>query len=185
MKKKTYPIAGAICIIVLLSTLACSLTGVDSEEQPVPTPRPSTLRQWASSAFASSQYGDESWSAEQIIGAPDTFECGDYTTAWASEYYDGVDWVDVGFSTPVIPTQINIYETYNPGSIVKVEVRDEEGSYHTVYEAAPTYVAECPRTLVINISDIDFKVTSVLISLDQSILMEWNEIDAVELVGRP
>jgi hypothetical protein len=184
MKKLNFLVIGVICTVVLFTMLACSLTG-GGEEEVRPTPKSSTLRQWASSASASSEYGSDSWSAAQVIGSPDTSECGESTTAWASSYYDGVDWLEVGFATPVVPTQINIYETYNPGSIVKVEVRDEEGSFHTVYEATPAYVEECPRTFKINISDIDFKVTSVLISLDQSILMEWDEIDAVELVGRP
>jgi hypothetical protein len=184
MKKRNFLVIGAICTIVLLITLACSLTGGGSVE-PTATPKPSSLSQWASSASASSQYGEDSWSAAQVIGAPDTTECGDFTTAWASEYYDGVDWLEVSFATPVIPTQINIYETYNPSSIVKVEMRDLEGSYHTVYETTPAIIESCPSTLIIDLEDIEYKVNAVLITIDQSVLMEWNEIDAVQLVGKP
>ncbi len=184
MRKHNLFILWGVCTVVLVSMLACSLTG-GSNDEPSARPRPSTLSQWASSASASSEYGEDSWSAAQALGAPDTTECGDFTTAWASYYYDGVDWLDVGFEIPVVPTQIKIYETYNPGSIVKVEVRDEAGSFHTVYEATPAYVETCPRTLTINLSDMDLKVSAVLISVDQSVLMNWNEIDAVELVEKP
>src|SRR5689334_9218519 len=34
-------------------------------------------RQWASSATASSQYGDDSWAASQATGAPNVATCGD------------------------------------------------------------------------------------------------------------
>ena len=95
------------------------------------------------------------------------------------------DWLDVGFVTPVVPKQINGYETYNPGQIVKVEVRDESGSFHTVWEGEPGAVQQCPRAFTINITDISFKVTAVLITLDQSASISWNELDAVELVGIP
>jgi hypothetical protein len=66
-----------------------------------------------------------------------------------------------------------------------VEVRDEAGSFHIIYEAIPAYVKTCPRTLTLEIEPVDYKVTSVFISLDQSTLKNWNQIDAVELVGRP
>ena len=184
MKKQHKLVYWIIFSVVLMSMLACSLTG-GSEPEPVATPKPSSLSQWASSASASSEYGEDYWSARQVIGAPDTPECGDYTTAWASEYYDGLDWLEVGFTTPVEPTQIQIFETYNPSSIVKVEIRDLDGLYHTVYETTPAIIESCPSTLIIDLEDIGYKVDAVLITLDQSVLMEWNEIDAVQLTGKP
>jgi hypothetical protein len=184
MRKHNLFILGGVWIVVLVSMLACSFTG-GSNGEPAATPLPSTLSQWASSASASSQYGEDSWSAAQAIGVPDTSECGDFTTAWASYYYDGVDWLEVGFTTPVVPTQIQIFETYNPGSIVKVEIRDLDGSFHTVYETSPAVIESCPSTLNIDLEDIDYKVNAVLITVDQSVLMNWNEIDAVQLTGKP
>ena len=184
MKKSIFLYPANLCIIVLLISMVPSLTGCGNKE-PDPASSPGTIRQWASSAFASTQYAKIDWSTAQVIGAPDTPGCGYSPTAWASAYYNGVDFVDVGFDTPVVPSQINIYETYNPGSIVKVELRDEAGSFHTIYEASPTPVETCPRTLTLDINFIDFKVTSIVISLDQSVLKNWNQIDAVEMVGRP
>jgi hypothetical protein len=174
-----------LCVLItipLLVSLAC-LSGRSSgggSTEPV-----GVIRQWASNADASTSFGSDDWSAQQATGAPNTTACGDSPTAWASQAYDGMDWLDAGFATPVVPTQINIYESYTPGSIIRVEVRDTDGSYHTVWEGTPASVSTCPRTFVINITDIDYKVTSVLISVDQSVLGDWDEIDAVELVGRP
>jgi hypothetical protein len=179
MKTRRSLVICTLIATVLLTSLACLTSGGGE------TATTSTIRQWANSGSASSEFGSSGWTAQQAVGAPDTPTCGDNTTAWASMDYNGVDWLDVGFATPVVPTQINIYESYTPGSIVKVEVRDTGGSFHTVWQGTPASVAECPRVFVINISDIDFKVTSVLISVDQSVLGNWDEIDAVELVGTP
>lgn len=183
----------AILAVVLLTTLACALSGTGSSTQPTSQVNPpanppanSPIRQWASSASASSEYGASDWSAQQATGAPNTATCGDQVTAWAAAYYsNGVEWLDVGFATPVVPTQINVYESYTPGSIIKVEVRDAEGTFHTVWTGTPGSVSQCPRVFTVNISNIDFKVNAVLITLDQTALADWDEIDAVELVGTP
>jgi hypothetical protein len=189
MKHRRSLFIGTILAVVLFTSLACLSSeggGINSPLPSTPTsPSTSTIRQWASNASASSEFGSSDWAAQQVVGAPDTSTCGDSPTAWASMENNGVDWLDVGFAAPVVPTQINIYESYTPGSIVKVEVRDTEGSFHTVWEGTPASAAECPRLFVINLSDIDFKVTALLISVDQSVLGNWDEIDAVELVGTP
>ncbi|MDY7080119.1 MAG: hypothetical protein SXV54_24830 [Chloroflexota bacterium] len=139
--------------------------------------------QWAISATASSEYGNPGWAASQATGAPDTLECGDYQTAWASLASDGVAWLEVGYETPVIPGRINVYETHSPGFIVQVQVLDEFGYYHTVWEGEPAPTDECPRVFSVPIIGIDVPVVAVRIHLDQSKGGDWNEIDAVELLG--
>jgi hypothetical protein len=173
-----------ICTIiaaVLLTTLACGLPSVVSN-----TGSTSPIRQWASSASASSEFGSSDWSAQQAVGEPNTAACGDQITAWASaDYGAGVDWLTVDFATPVVPTQINIHESYTPGSIIKVDVIDTNSTIHTVWQGTPASVAQCPRVFVVNVSNVDSKVNSVVISVDQSVLADWDEIDAVELIGTP
>lgn len=165
-------------IALLVASLACSFGS-----SAAPASQKAETRQWGTSATASSQYGDKDWAAGQATGAPNTKECGDFTTAWASSSAQGVDWLEVNYATPVTPTQINIYETFNPGSIIKVEVRDTGGKYHTIFTATPAAVSECPRVLTIDVKDISVQVSAVRISLDQTNSASWNEIDAVELVG--
>jgi hypothetical protein len=141
-------------------------------------------RQWAISATASSEYGATGWSAMQATGAPDTPECGDYTTAWASEGYDTVEWIELDYDTPVLPTEVNIYQTYNPNQVIQVALRDLEGNYQTVYLGTPKDESDdCPFVLNIPIEGIDWQVDGVRITIDQTELEDWNEIDAVELVG--
>jgi hypothetical protein len=158
---------------------------IEPTATPAQPPAAGALRQWATGATASTEYGSDSWSARQATGAPDTTECGDIQTAWASETSDGVDWLEVSFATPVVPTEISIRETYSPGFINRVEVKDERGLYHTVWEGTPGAVEQCPRVLTIPVSGVDVRINVVRINLDQRDGGDWNEIDAVELVGQP
>ena len=144
---------------------------------------PTEMRQWAAGARASSEYNNPSWGALQTIGAPDTDGCGDMTTAWASETSYGVDWLELTYAAPVIPTQINIYESYTPDFVTKVEVLSIQGSYIEVYSAPGGARTECPYVLSIPVSGINDYVYGVRVTVDQTNAPYWNEIDAVELVG--
>jgi hypothetical protein len=198
-----------ICMIFLALTssiLACSL----GQPQPTPTQVPTVtrlaptntaeptitqatagdlIRQWASAGEATSEFGADSWSAQQAAGAPDSLTCGDQVSAWASATSTGVDSITLYFyDQPVIPTEINIIQSYNPSQVVKVELLDPYGEYYDaiIYEAEPIATAECPYTLSIPVTGIDYLVMGVRITIDQSVLgLGWNEIDAVELVGYP
>ena len=139
--------------------------------------------QWAFAATASSERASPDWSAQQATGEPDTPGCGDHTTAWASAAPDGVDWLDVRFRWPVFPRRINVHETHSPGFIVRVEVIDEADQYHTVWEREPAPADACPRVFSFLVTELDVPVVGVRIHLDQRNGGNWNQIDAVELVG--
>ena len=141
------------------------------------------IRQWATAAAASSEYSDPGWAAFQATGAPDTFKCGDYTTAWASSSSSTVEWIELTYDTPVYPTEVNIIQTYNPDQVLFVDLLDVDGEYHPIYLGEPEEAAKCPYTLSIPVEYADYQVVAVKITIDQSVLGSWNEIDAVELVG--
>ncbi|MEA3396827.1 MAG: NHL repeat-containing protein [Chloroflexota bacterium] len=145
------------------------------------------IRQWAVEAEASSQYGDPNWSAVQATGAPDTPECGDESTAWASWGSSSVEWINLYYETPVYITEINIVQTYNPDQVSQVDLIDMEGTFITVYTQEPEQVDDlCPYTLSILADQSDVLAQGVRITIDQSVLeLGWNEIDAVEIVGIP
>ena len=161
---------------------------VDEETEGEATePQVEEIRQWAVSATASSEYSDPDWAATQATGEPDTMvtSCEDLETAWASSGSDTVEWLELGFDTPVVPTEINIIQTHSPDQVVQVEVIDTGGAYHTVYTGEPENLWElCPYTLSVPITDMDVAVDGIKITIDQSVIdTSWNEIDAVELVG--
>ncbi len=194
--------------ILIMTTLACSTLSLPGgQEDPpateslpateaVPTERsqptvpaetvlPSELDvQWGAIAYASTEYGNPDWSAGQATGAPDTVECGDYATAWAASGSNSPDdWLEVHYAKPMFAEEIRIYETYNPGSIVKVEVITVVADYIAVWEGDPEASGECPRVFSVPVEGIEAPITGVRLTLDQSVIGDWNEIDAVQLVG--
>lgn len=158
--------------------------GGSDEEEDTAMPSGEAISQYATSAFATTEYSDDSWSAAQATGAPDTPACGDEITAWATESSDGIDSIELFYDTPVYAVEVVIYQTYNPNQVVQVELISTEGEYVTVYEGAPTAVDDpCPFVMTIP-ADGDILADGVRVTLDQSQLgLGWNEIDAVELYG--
>ena len=141
------------------------------------------VEQWAASATASTEYTTEEWSAAQATGAPNVVGCEDDPRAWATLAPDGVDWLELTYVQPVRPSEIRIHENWAVGSIVKVELKDASGSYQTVHTAQPSGAFTCPRVLTIPITGITTLISTIRISLDQRLTLDWNEIDAVRLAG--
>ncbi len=143
--------------------------------------------QFASGATATSQFGDDNWSAQQATGEPNTFECGDIVTAWASASSTGVDTLEVTFDTAVVPLSISIFQTFTPGSITSVEVANSTTGETAIIpdSADPIGNTPCPGTFILTGLNVVFPVDTVRINVDQTIGGNWNEIDAVQLVGTP
>ena len=139
-------------------------------------------QQWATDATASSEYTSTDWSARQATGEPNATSCQDDSRAWASVYPTGPEWLELTFQQAVRPTEIRIYEVFGVSSIVKVEVKDATGAYYTVYTAQPARQT-CSRVLIVPVVGVSAIVNAVRLSFDQSTLNDWDEIDAVKLVG--
>ena len=191
-----------LLIALMFVSLACSfvagINGSSSEptaqpiikvtDQPPAESDSQVLRQWASAAVASSEYGVESWSAKQAAGAPNVNECGDNGLAWASESSNSAEeWIELTYATPVVPTEITIYQSYNPSQVVEVDVITTDGVSYPIWIGAPKLVAGCPNLLTLPVDlEGEIFVQKVRVVIDQSMLgTSWNEIDAVELVGKP
>ena len=171
--------------------LAESVTSPDSSDAENsaefinPTARPGELRQWAVSARASSQYGNPDWAASQATGEPDVTECGDNVNAWASYGSNTKEWIELTYETPVVPTEINIFQNYNPSQVVEVQMIATDGKKYIVWEGEPVLTEYCPDQMTITIELTKMiKVNKLRITIDQRIMgWGWDEIDAVELVG--
>ncbi len=164
---------------VVLPTEAAETIVADTQGQ--------EIRQWAASARASSQYSDSDWSARQAVGEPDVEDCGDNGHAWASQKPDGIDWIELTYPTPVTPTEINIYQSYNPSQVYEVDMIDTNGDVYIMWAGEPEKVSNCPDLMTISVElDEVLLVQKIKILVDQSVLKSgWGEIDAVELVGKP
>jgi hypothetical protein len=151
---------------------------------PVSCPVGAVCEQWAVYATASSEYTTTAWSALQSTGPPNVVGCEDDGRAWASREPNGIEWLELEYHESVRPTEIRIHEVFGVSSIVKVEVKDGAGIYHTVFSAQPGRQA-CPRVLSIPVTGVSEMVKVIRVSFDQKTLNDWDEIDAVQLIGQP
>jgi hypothetical protein len=173
---------GQVTAIAPGTTTLIATAGAARATMPVQVVPENFLMQWASSATASSQYESDLWSTTQATGAPNVLSCNDESKAWASAGAN-LDWLELQYVTPVRASEIRIYEVWAPGSIVKVELKDVSGAYHSVYTASPQLHSGCLRVLRIPITSLTEPVTAIRLTLDQRVIGDWNEIDAVRLLG--
>jgi hypothetical protein len=142
--------------------------------------------QWAISATSSSSYNDaqgaQQWSANQTVGAPNVEKYADDGNAWAPKTQDtGIEWLDLKYPRPVHATEVRVRESFNSGTVIKVELIDDGGAAHTVW------AGNDPTTglnyLLVTFPKTGYKTSEVKVTLATNISPGWKEIDAVQLVG--
>ncbi len=147
-------------------------------------PAASLMRQWASEATASSFYAPD-YDPAGATGPPNVPICQDSPDAWASADPNGLETLELRYGTPVFAVGVTIHQSYNPGFVSKVELIDERGEATTVYTATPAPAGQCPLALEISFDQTLTRIVAVRLTVDQRPGANWNEIDAVELVGVP
>jgi streptogramin lyase len=169
-----------------LATDAEAQATANAQATAVTTPLPDEmlLRQWANSATASSSY-DSSYGPDGATGPPDVEGCMDSTDAWASADPNGLEELELGFEAPVFATQINVHQNHQPGFITRVELVDESGTVTRVYDSTAQLQEICPYVQEISFPQTLYRIVGVNLTIDQRSGANWNEIDAVELVGIP
>ena len=145
--------------------------------------------QWASSAKATSTYGDakdpQDYSASKATGAPDVANFSDNGNAWTAKEADGgIERLEVGFAKPVHATEIRIRQSFAPGAIIKVELIDTTGAGHVVYEGVDAASYDKYNFWFRKSFDkTAYQVAGAKITLATNAVPSWNEIDAVQLIG--
>ena len=182
--------AGTIPVTDLLAAAADeteSNASTPSETAPSETAPSETLEQWAVSASASSQYGDDDWSAQQATGEPDTLIPGDEVTAWAAYSSDSqLETLVLAYAQPVIPVGLEIYESYNPGAVVRVEFFDlNTDEWVVAWEGTAESAGLDFATFRPALISVNFATDQVRLTVDEPSVSGWNEIDAVKLIGIP
>jgi len=142
--------------------------------------------EWAIQGTASSSYGDAQgtapYSANQATGAPNVDKYSDDGAAWAPKTPDGgIEWLDLKYPKPVFATEVRVRESCGSGAVVKVEIFDEQGAAHAVWQGNdPTKEL---NYLMVKFPKTAFKTDRVKVTLATNVVPGWNEIDAVQLVG--
>jgi hypothetical protein len=124
-----------------------------------------------------------SWGPEQIEGEPDTQGFGDITTAWASGSQDDqVEWLELGYGEAVVPEEIHVYETYNPGALSAIVGITEDGRNVQLWRGRdPTQPGSGGGISKIRVRE-RAAVNRLRLTIQSDHVPGWNEIDAVGIV---
>ncbi len=144
---------------------------------------PNAVTRYATSVIkVSNQYSANEWGAKQALGAPNVFPAyGDIQYAWSPTNPDNVrEYIELGFSNPAPINYINIYETFNPGAVDSVFVKNPStGLYERVYAENAASAGDSARLLNIPIPKTTYNVSAIRIALNSAAVPGFNEIDAV------
>jgi len=145
------------------------------------------IEQWVKEIISFSS-NSEGWSASNICGPSNTYpQYGDLQTAWAPSASTGTsEFLEFKYETPVLPTKIEVYETYNPGSLVKISAKDiKNGSWDILWSASREIGPKCSRILSPPLKKVKFKTNTIRLDMDCNGSFGFYEIDAVKLIGNP
>lgn len=143
------------------------------------------LSQYASTVKGfSSQWSAGSWSAAQVLGAPNTFGYGDIATAWAPGSQNGtLEWISVGFDTAVYANGATIRETSGNGFVYQVDVIDTLGNLHQVWNGSDTSAPGVPFDFSMSWATTSYLVSGLKVYVNTNTTSTWEEIDAISLLG--
>lgn len=146
--------------------------------------------QWATSAKASSSFGEENAKGDpnypnqptHVIGAPDG-------QTWSNKNQDiGFDWLEASYAKPVSATEVRVVTSNDEAveSISKIELIDEQGTAHAIWSGLSDTKPDArgDRTwFVRKLEPTAYLVRSVKVTLANNVATGYKEIDAVQLVG--
>jgi hypothetical protein len=147
------------------------------------------ISQYASKVIRySSQFTATSWSANKALGKPDTYpKYGDFTTTWASFTEDEKrEFLELGFDTLQTVKKIEIYETYNPGAIDSIYLRDASSKKWNVVYSKPSIknLPASSRIFTIQLIETTYFADAIRLAINSKEVDGWNEIDAVSITGQ-
>ncbi|CAK1580074.1 unnamed protein product [Parnassius mnemosyne] len=157
----------------------------------------------------SSQYGSEisvSYTAFNLRGPPSNFpDYGDYPQAFVMRTYGkwwdeapsfqedympqnsrsipSQDYVEVSFERAVYPLEVAIFETYNPGALVRIWALGS-AAWILLWEGEPKYAGDMPRIFSPPIKQINFPTRILRLEFNHRLLPYYTELDAILLRGR-
>ncbi|CAF4882145.1 unnamed protein product [Pieris macdunnoughi] len=157
----------------------------------------------------SSQYGSEisvSYTAFNLRGPPSNFpDYGDYPQAFVMRTYgtwwdeapsvqedfmpqnkntiSSQDYVEVSFERAVYPLEVAVFETYNPGALVRIWALGPV-SWILLWEGEPEYAGDTPRIFSPPIREINYPTRILRLEFNHKLLPYYTELDAILLRGR-
>lgn len=143
------------------------------------------MKQWVSQVADSSDgYEQNFWIAERLVGAyPKYLEYEIQVYEQAVTGDNESEFLELEFETPVYLAAVGVYETIHGGGIKQISVKDREGQWQSVYDAAEISDLQQSRYFLPRVSRPNFKSKYIRIDLDHSVCKLSRVIDAVALYG--
>lgn len=178
---KTVVVIPATPISIVAGSIVCDN---DSAVLSVAIPSQENSRFATTVIDKSSEYGTagNSWSAEKALGAPDVYPLyGDIGSSWASLMGDDArEYIVLGYDNADPVNYIDIYETFNPGAVDTVYVKNPNtGEFEVVYSADALVEPPVSSVLHITFAETSYPVNEIRIAMNSAAVPDWNEIDAV------
>jgi hypothetical protein len=136
----------------------------------------------------STEYSSTSWSANQVIGAPDVYpNYGDFPNAWASATADGRrEHLVIKYDNASPISYVAIYETFNPGAVDTIYVKNpNNGQWVVVWSGTAQSAGNVSRIFQVSFPMTTFNVSEIRIAINSPAVPGWNEIDAVLISQTP
>jgi PKD repeat protein len=182
---KTYPAPGSYTVRLVVT----SASRVDTMTRTDYIAVGATGVRYASSVLGfSTQYGAGARSAAQAVGPPNVYPLyGDMSEAWASSTPDGQrEYLELGFSYAGPVSSIAIYETYSPGAVDTIYVKNPNtNQWEKVWSGTATAQPPKARVFVVNFPITQYNVSQVRLAINSPAVAGWNEIDAVAVSNQP
>jgi hypothetical protein len=149
--------------------------------------------QWATSATSSSTYAtlikndQHHYEAVAATGVPDAENTSSDEVAWAPEKANaGIEWLELGYDKPVNATEVRVRQVTGPGAIIKIELLDQTGAKHVVWEGSDgdKYAPNEINWLVRGFEATPYQAKGVRLTLATNAIDNRPAIDAVQLVGK-
>ena len=132
----------------------------------------------------SSQLGIENGAAKKLTGASDVYPAyGNYANAWSPATPDNArEFIEVLFSNPTPINFVDIYETYKPGSVDTVYVKNANtGLFEVVYTHTAAPLPDAARKLRIRFTTTSFAVAEIRLAMASGAVAGRSGIDAVAI----
>lgn len=147
------------------------------------------IRQYATKVIRfSSQYTTTSWAATRALGKENVYpNYGDFVNAWASFSADEErEFLELGFDTLQTVRSIEIFETYNPGAVDSVFLRDATTKKWNLVYTKPVVknLEEKSRIFSIYLIETAYFSDAIRIAINSPAVPGWNEIDAIAITGQ-
>lgn len=143
---------------------------------------------WAAKVEAVSSQkakGKEAFAPEKVLGEPNAQPLGQISNeAWIPAKDGANEFIEVRFAKSIIAQQVTVIESFNPGSVTKIELIDIKGEHHEVYtNKNPGPLPEAYRTLQAKFKPEKYRTIGVRVTMNTAKVEGVNQIDAIGIAN--